>query len=112
MTRMSTDDLVTLIDVFTVEPVHQRRLLGILVDATEVGMRRLPGVVSATLRVSADGARVANDARRRSQEHLAAMTTNPEAAGTREAARIATAIEPHLYRVAHAATAAGGDGVR
>jgi len=109
MTRIATEnDLVTLINVFTVAPEHQRRLLDLLVGATETGIRTLPGFVSANLHISLDGTRVANYAQWRTRQDLEAMMGNPEAARQmREASAIATAIEPHLYRVAHVAADAG-----
>ncbi len=43
MTRISQrGDVVTLINVFTVAPEDQQRLLDLLVDATESVMRELP----------------------------------------------------------------------
>ena len=45
MTTISKDnDVVTLINVFTVEPENQQRLVDMLVEATEKMMRNLPGV--------------------------------------------------------------------
>jgi hypothetical protein len=44
MTTISTEsDLATLINVFTVEPGNQLRLIEIPMDATEVSVRRAPG---------------------------------------------------------------------
>jgi hypothetical protein len=53
--------VVTLINVFTVEPEKQQTLVGMLVEATDKTMKHyLPGFVSATIHKSADGVRVAN----------------------------------------------------
>jgi heme-degrading monooxygenase HmoA len=93
-------DVVTLINVFTVAPEDQQRLLDLLVEATESVMRRLPGFVSANLHRSLDGTKVANYAQWRSREDFEAMLENPEAAmHMREAAEIAEKFEPHLYEV-------------
>ena len=91
MTRISQrSDVVTLVNVFTVAPEDQRRLLDLLVEATESVMRGLPGFVSANLHKSLDGTRVANYAQWRSREDFEAMLENPEAAvHMREAAKIA-----------------------
>jgi heme-degrading monooxygenase HmoA len=91
VTRISQrSDVVTLINVFTVAPEDQRRLLDLLVEATESVMRGLPGFVSANLHKSLDGTRVANYAQWRSREDFEAMLENPEAAvHMREAAKIA-----------------------
>jgi antibiotic biosynthesis monooxygenase (ABM) superfamily enzyme len=59
MTTISTkNDVMTLINVFTVEPANQRRLVELLTEATEVSVRRAPGFVSASLHRSTDGTKV------------------------------------------------------
>jgi heme-degrading monooxygenase HmoA len=94
-------DVVTLINVFTVAPEDQERLLGLLAEATESVIKKLPGFVSANLHKSFDGTRVTNYAQWRSREEFEAMFKNPEAiVHMREAARIAEKFEPHLYEVA------------
>jgi hypothetical protein len=50
MTTISAkSDVMTLINVFTVEPANQRRLVELLTEATEVSVRRAPAFVSASL---------------------------------------------------------------
>src|SRR3712207_2415122 len=97
MTTISTQqDVVTLINVFTVAPEDQQGL----VEATESVMNGLPGFVSANLHASLDGTKVTNYAQWRSREDFEAMLQNPEAmVHMREAARIAERFEPHLYEV-------------
>src|SRR5215217_5569418 len=93
-------DVVTLINVFTVAPEDQQRLVDVLVDATETVMRKQQGFVSANIHRSLDGTRVTNYAQWRSREAFEAMLRNPEAAEHMgEAARIAERFEPHLYEV-------------
>src|ERR1700751_5703328 len=59
MTKISAkSDVVTLINVFTVEPTNQRRLVELLTEATEVSVRRAPGFVSASLHRRTDGTQV------------------------------------------------------
>lgn len=101
MTRISQrSDVVTLINVFTVAPEDQQRLLDLLVEVTESVINKLPGFVSANLHKSLDGTKVTNYAQWRSPEDFKAMLENPEAAGhMREAAEIAEKFEPHLYEV-------------
>ncbi len=79
-------DVATLINVFTVAPEDQQRLLDLLVEATESVMRGLPGFVSANLHKSFDGTRVANYTQWRSQEVFEAMLENLEAAVNMEKA--------------------------
>jgi len=101
MTTIAKDnDVVTLINVFTVEPEQQQRLVDLLVTATETVIGKQPGFVSANIHKSLDGTRVANYAQWRSREDFEAMLANPEAAAhIREATRIAT-FDAHLYEVA------------
>jgi quinol monooxygenase YgiN len=92
--------VVTLINVFTVDPLEQQRLVDVLVDATQAVMRKQPGFVSANIHRSFDGTRVTNYAQWRSREAFEAMIQNQEAAEHMgEAARIAQRFEPHLYEV-------------
>ena len=61
MTRISQDqDVVTLINVFTVAPEDQQRLVDLLVEATEEAISKQPGYVSANIHRSLDGTRVTN----------------------------------------------------
>ena len=57
-TIYAKNDVTTLINVFTVEPANQRRLVELLIEATEVSVRRAPGFVSASLHRSTDGTKV------------------------------------------------------
>lgn len=100
VTISKDDDLVTLINVFTVAPEDQQRLVEVLVDATQAVMRKQPGFISANIHRSLDGARVTNYAQWRSREAFEAMLGDREAAEHMgQAARIAERFEPHLYEV-------------
>lgn len=101
MTQISQgSDVVTLINVFTVAPENQQRLIDLLAEATEVVMSRMPGFVSANLHRSLDGTKVVNYAQWRSREAFEAMLQNAEAgAHMKEAEQIAEKIEPYLYEV-------------
>jgi quinol monooxygenase YgiN len=95
--------LVTLINVFTVQPERQQQLLDLLTEATEAVMRHQPGFISANLHRSLDGLRVTNYAQWRSRGDYEAMLRRPEAqAHMRQAAEIAETFEPHLYDVVFA----------
>ena len=101
VTIAKDNDVVTLINVFTVAPEDQQRLVDVLIDATQAVMREQPGFVSANIHRSLDGTRVTNYAQWRSREAFEAMLQNQEAAEHMgEAARIAQRFEPHLYEVA------------
>lgn len=92
-------DVVTLINIFTVEPDNQEKLVAMLVEATEKTMKNLPGFVSATIHKSLDGVRVANYAQWRSREHFEAMLKNPEAATHMKPIAEIARFDAHLYEV-------------
>lgn len=108
MVTISTEqDVLTLVNVFTVAPEDQQRLLDVLVEATEGVMNKLPGFVSANLHKSLDGTKVTNYAQWRTREDFEAMLEHPEAGvHMREAAGIAAKFDPHLYEVAFVEEAA------
>lgn len=91
--------VVTLINVFTVEPEKQQTLVDMLVEATEKTMKHLPGFVSATIHKSADGVRVANYAQWRSREDFEAMLKNPEATTHMKPIMEIAKFDAHLYEV-------------
>jgi len=66
-------NVITLINVFTVDPANQRRLIDLLTEATEGSVRRAPGFVSASLHRSTDGTEVTMYAQWRSIDHYQAM---------------------------------------
>ena len=100
VTIAKDNEVVTLINVFTVAPEDQQRLVDVLADATRAVMRKQPGFVSANIHRSLDGTRVTNYAQWRSTEAFETMLQNQKAAEPMgEAARIAERFEPHLYEV-------------
>ena len=107
MTEIRTgQSLVTLINVFTVEPAQQQRLVDVLVEATEAVMNTMPGFISANIHRSVDGTRVVNYAQWRSREDFERMLQHPDAIPhMREAGSLAS-FEPHLYEVVYVDEAA------
>lgn len=101
MTTITTNkNMVTLINVFTVQPENQQRLVDLLTEATKLAMKKQPGYISANIHKSLDGTRVTNYAQWRSKDDFEAMLENPEAAKhIKEASQLAIKIEPHLYEV-------------
>ena len=103
MTTIAKDNsFVTLINVFTVEPEHQQRLVDVLVEATEKVMSHQPGFVSANLHKSLDGKRVANYSQWASVEAYQAMLQNPQVLPHMEEATQLATFDAHLYEVSHA----------
>lgn len=47
--------VLTLINVFTVAPENQDKLVAILIDATEQTMKQMPGFISANIHRGLDG---------------------------------------------------------
>ena len=92
-------DVVTLINVFSVEPEWQQELVDLLVTATEAVMSKLPGYVSANIHRSLDGKRVTNYAQWRSREYFEAMLRWPEAQMHMQKALTLASAEPVLYEV-------------
>jgi antibiotic biosynthesis monooxygenase (ABM) superfamily enzyme len=79
-TTISTDaPVVTLINVFTVDPENQQRLIELWQDGTEEVMRHLPGFVSSNVHRSLDGTKVINYAQWESVETFNAALRDPDA---------------------------------
>jgi quinol monooxygenase YgiN len=91
--------VITLINVFTVEPQNQERLVKVLEKATEQVMQNLPGFVSANIHKSLDGTRVANYAQWKSKGDFEAMLQNHQAKEHLDEAFKISQPDPHLYEV-------------
>ena len=102
VTHISTRrNLVTIINVFTVEPAKQDALVTLLTRATDETVRHMPGFISANIHRSVDGVRVTNYAQWRSRADLEAMLHHPAAMPhLEEATALATSVDPHVYDVA------------
>ena len=100
MTMISlTRKLVTLINVFTVEPANQRRLLDLLLRATETSVRHAPGFISASLHRGLDGTKVTMYAQWRSVEDYQAMRQDPGPLALLEEVRTIARFEPGMYEI-------------
>jgi len=96
----ATDGPVVLINVFTVAPIQQRRLVQLLTEATEASVRHAPGFISARLHRSLDGTKVTMVAHWRSAADYEAMRRDPAPLPyLREALTIAT-FDPAMYEIA------------
>jgi quinol monooxygenase YgiN len=91
--------LVTLINVFTVEPANQRQLVELLARATETSVRHAPGFVSASLHRSLDGTKVTMYAQWRSVEDYRAMRENPAPLPYLQQALAIAKFDPGMYEV-------------
>jgi quinol monooxygenase YgiN len=98
-------DVLTLVNVFTVEPGKQDELVKLLTDATEQTMKHLPGFVSANIHRSLDGTRVVNYAQWASVAAFEAMKQDPKAGPHMKAAAGLAKFDPILCEVAEAISA-------
>jgi quinol monooxygenase YgiN len=89
--------MVTLINVFTVEPANQQRLIDLLTRATEAAVTRAPGFLSSILHRSLDGAKVTMVAHWRSAADYQAMRQDPAPHRYLEEALTIATFEPGLY---------------
>lgn len=91
MILVSTDrDVMTLVNVFTVDPSRCDELVHVLIDATRETIRHRDGFVSANIHRSQDGRRVVNYAQWASVEAFEAMRSRPE-------------VSPHMVRASELA---------
>jgi Antibiotic biosynthesis monooxygenase len=100
ITVTADTDMVTLVNVFTVDPTQQIELVDALDDATREIFVTLPGFISANLHTSLDGTRVINYAQWASeQQYSDALQRADVREHLVEATRIAGTWDPTLVRV-------------
>jgi quinol monooxygenase YgiN len=90
---------VTLINVFTVDPQNQERLIELLSRATEVSVRHAPGFIAANLHRSVDGTKVTMVAQWRSAEEYQAMRNDPAPLPFLQEALTMATFDPGMYEV-------------
>jgi len=95
----NTPKILTLVNVFTVDPPLQQKLVDTLVEATEMTMKHIPGFISASIHKSYDGTKVVNYAQWKSREDFEAMTRNPEAIPHMKACAALASFDPILCDV-------------
>jgi quinol monooxygenase YgiN len=91
--------LVTFINVFTVEPANQQRLVELLAHATETSVRLAPGFVSSAPHRSVDGTKVTMYAQWRTIEDYEAMRKDPTPLPYLQEALTIAKFEPCIYEV-------------
>jgi quinol monooxygenase YgiN len=91
--------VITLINVFTVEPAKQQELLQLLTQATETSVRHAPGFIASHLHRSLDGTKVTMYAQWRSAEDYQAMRANPAPLPYLQKALEIATFEPGMYEV-------------
>jgi quinol monooxygenase YgiN len=96
--------MISLINVFTVDPAYQHRLLDLLARATDEFVSRAPGFVSSTLHRSLDGTKVTMYAQWRSVEDYESMRRDPGPLPFLEEALTIAKFEPGMYEIARTFT--------
>ena len=91
--------MIVLINVFTVDPANQQRLVDILTKATDVSVRQAKGFISATLHRSTDGTKVTMYAQWQSVAEYQAMREDPGPRPLFEEALAIAEFEPGVYEV-------------
>src|SRR5207237_718176 len=69
--------VITLVNVFTVEPAKLQNLLELLRDGTEAFFSKMPGFVSSSVLTARDGSRAINYSQWKSADNIAAFRKDP-----------------------------------
>ena len=93
------DRPMTVINVFTVAPTQQVRLVELLTEATESSIRHVPGFKGAALHRSLDGTRVTMYAQWATPEDYDRMRARPDASPFLAEAMTIARFEPGFYEV-------------
>jgi quinol monooxygenase YgiN len=99
LTIQPGDHPMTVINVFTVAPDHQRRLVDLLSHATESSIRHIPGFIGAALHRSLDGTKVTMYAQWATAEDYDRMRARPDASPFLTEALSIAAFDPGFYEV-------------
>jgi len=92
--------ILTLINVYEVEPDKQTELVKALLEATDRTIRHQPGFISVCIHSSLDGKKVVNYAQWASKEHFDGFMKQPETQEQlKRFAGIAKSVAPSLYKV-------------
>ena len=98
--------MIVLINIFTVDPADQDRLIAILTAATETSVSRAKGFISATLHRGIDGTKVTMYATWQTMADYQAMRSDPAPRRFFEEALSIASFEPGLYEVVQTFTGA------
>ena len=100
MTTISKEsNFLTLINVFTVEPVNQQKLVDLLTLATESTVKNITGFISSSLHRSIDSTKVTMYAQWKSMEDYQKMRNNSTASPYLQQALEFAKFEPGMYEV-------------
>ena len=109
MSTISKDArVVTFINVFTVEPANQQRLVNLLARVTDISVRHAPGFISSALHRSLDGTKVTMYAQWRSVEDYESMRRDPGPLPFLEESLTIAKFEPGMYEIVRTFTPTDG----
>src|SRR4029077_19629802 len=97
LTISTENKYLTLINVFTVNPANQQKLMDLLTRATESTVSHVKGFISSALHGSLDGKKVTMYAQWESIEDYQAMRTNTKASPYLDQALEIAAFDPGMY---------------
>ena len=107
LTITKGDRPMTVINIFTVAPHQQARLVDLLTRATETSIRHVPGFVAAALHRSLDGTRVTMYAQWATPEDYDRMRARPDASPFLSEALTIARFDPGFYEVTRVFTPYG-----
>ena len=100
MTTISKENnFLTLINVFTVAPENQQRLVDLLTAATASSVQNITGFISSSLHRSLDGTKVTMYAQWKSLEDYQNMRNNATASPYLQQALECAKFDPGMYEV-------------
>ena len=99
LTITTGDRPMTVINVFTVAPTQQARLVELLTQATDSSIRHIPGFVSAALHRSLDKTKVTMYAQWATPEDYDRMRARPDASPFLVEALTIARFDPGFYEV-------------
>jgi quinol monooxygenase YgiN len=100
VTTISKDArLITFINVFTVEPVNQQRLVELLARFTDASVRHAPGFVAAAIHRNLDGTKVTMYSQWRTIEDYQAMRKDAAPLPYLQEALTIAKVESGMYEV-------------
>ena len=100
MTTIKVDkDIITLINVFTVDPSRQQQLVDTLIEITKEVWRSQDGFISASVHKSKDGKKVVNYVQYKGKEAFDKRLDNPEAVIRMNKVLSMAKADGHLYDV-------------
>ena len=97
LTISTKNNDLTLINVFTVEPANQQKLIDLLTRATDTTVSHVKGFISAALHSSLDGKNVTMYAQWESIEDYKAMPSNTQASPYLDQALQIASFDPGMY---------------